>query len=146
MNEFLAAVIDSYIVMFYWLCGLFILFSALEFVMPCNPGQPKLRKGIITDVLYYFIIPFLSRFVRMVFMAMGIYVLFYEAPPISIELFLEYGYGPLASWPVWLQAAVVFILSDIALYWLHRWFHGAKMWRFHAIHHSSQHVDWLSTY
>ena len=27
---------------------------------------------------------------------------------------------------------------------MHRWFHGARLWRFHAVHHSSVDLDWLS--
>jgi sterol desaturase/sphingolipid hydroxylase (fatty acid hydroxylase superfamily) len=29
-------------------------------------------------------------------------------------------------------------------YWMHRWFHGRRLWRFHAVHHSSVDLDWLS--
>ena len=48
--------------------------------------------------------------------------------------------------PIWLQAATVFIAEDVLLYWLHRGFHSKKFWRWHAIHHSAEQVDWLSTY
>lgn len=36
------------------------------------------------------------------------------------------------------------MLSDIPLYWLHRVFHGPALWRYHAIHHSSEELDWIS--
>jgi sterol desaturase/sphingolipid hydroxylase (fatty acid hydroxylase superfamily) len=29
-------------------------------------------------------------------------------------------------------------------YWMHRLFHGRRLWRFHAVHHSSVDLDWLS--
>ena len=30
------------------------------------------------------------------------------------------------------------------LYWLHRLFHGGGFWKYHAIHHSSEDLDWIS--
>ena len=37
------------------------------------------------------------------------------------------------------------ILGDFIGYWMHRAFHGRRLWRFHAIHHASQDLDWLSS-
>src|SRR5262249_31281975 len=36
------------------------------------------------------------------------------------------------------------ILIDFISYWLHRAFHGRRLWPFHAVHHSSVDLDWLS--
>jgi len=36
------------------------------------------------------------------------------------------------------------VLSDFMLYWLHRMFHGGGFWKYHAIHHSSEDLDWIS--
>ena len=36
------------------------------------------------------------------------------------------------------------VLSDFMLYWLHRMFHGGGFWKYHAIHHSSEELDWIS--
>ena len=30
------------------------------------------------------------------------------------------------------------------LYWLHRMFHRGGFWKYHAIHHSSEHLEWIS--
>ena len=30
------------------------------------------------------------------------------------------------------------------LYWLHRMFHGGGFWKYHAIHHSSEELEWIS--
>ena len=30
------------------------------------------------------------------------------------------------------------------MYCLHRMFHGGGFWKYHAIHHSSEDVDWIS--
>src|SRR6185295_9500900 len=55
------------------------------------------------------------------------------------------GFGPLSLQPLWLQGIEVFLLGDFIGYWSHRWFHGARLWPFHAVHHSSVEVDWLSS-
>ena len=37
------------------------------------------------------------------------------------------------------------VLTDFVQYWFHRAFHQIPaLWRFHAIHHSAQHMDWLA--
>ena len=39
----------------------------------------------------------------------------------------------LTSQPGWLQALEMLIVGDCMAYWTHRWFHGRRMWKFHAI-------------
>jgi sterol desaturase/sphingolipid hydroxylase (fatty acid hydroxylase superfamily) len=46
--------------------------------------------------------------------------------------------------PLWLQAAIFLIGSDVMMYWLHRMFHRGTLWKYHAVHHSSEDVDWIS--
>ncbi|MFO0822341.1 MAG: sterol desaturase family protein [Gemmataceae bacterium] len=50
-----------------------------------------------------------------------------------------------AAQPWWLQAVEVVLLSDFTIYWGHRLQHRVGfLWRFHAVHHSSEHLDWLA--
>jgi len=46
--------------------------------------------------------------------------------------------------PLWAQALTFLVVSDFLLYWFHRWYHGAHLWKYHAVHHSSEEVDWIS--
>lgn len=49
------------------------------------------------------------------------------------------------SW--WLQAIEVVLLSDFTIYWAHRLQHRVGfLWRFHSIHHSAEHLDWLAAH
>jgi sterol desaturase/sphingolipid hydroxylase (fatty acid hydroxylase superfamily) len=145
MMSFWSSVADVWVHLLPWLAAFAVVFSVLAKLMPCNTAQPLWRKEILTDVLYFFILPVLNRFAVTVFLGAGIFFLFYGEEKNAMQ-YIRDGYGPLATLPIWLQVAIVFLISDVLLYWLHRWFHGKRMWRFHAIHHSSQHVDWLSTY
>ncbi|MGB0653005.1 MAG: sterol desaturase family protein [Thermoplasmatota archaeon] len=47
--------------------------------------------------------------------------------------------------PVALQLVQVFILGNLIGYWAHRLSHEVPfLWRFHKVHHSSTHLDWLA--
>src|SRR5207237_3677161 len=49
--------------------------------------------------------------------------------------------------PWWAQAIEVILLSDLLVYWGHRLQHRVGfLWRFHAVHHSAQHLDWLAAH
>ena len=55
---------------------------------------------------------------------------------------------PWYAWVADLSAPTAFVastvLSEIAYYWAHRMAHQMPFfWRFHSIHHSAPHVDWL---
>ena len=55
--------------------------------------------------------------------------------------------GRVAAQPWWAQAVEVVLLSDLFIYWGHRLQHRVGfLWRFHAIHHSAEHLDWLAAH
>lgn len=123
-----------------------VIFSILAKISPCNPEQPLLRKDMVTDLLYRIVVPFTSRFVSLAFLTIGFGILFHGRNMEEVFNDISDGYGYLGSLPLWAQAAAVFIISDFLLYWLHRFFHTTTLWKWHAIHHSSKTVDWLSTH
>src|SRR5262249_19621519 len=50
-----------------------------------------------------------------------------------------------AAQPVWLQLIEFLLAAVFISYWVHRAFHQIPvLWNFHAIHHSSLHMDWLA--
>jgi sterol desaturase/sphingolipid hydroxylase (fatty acid hydroxylase superfamily) len=50
-----------------------------------------------------------------------------------------------ARQPYWAQVIEAVILADVGFYVAHRLFHGVPwLWRFHAIHHSIQELNWLA--
>jgi sterol desaturase/sphingolipid hydroxylase (fatty acid hydroxylase superfamily) len=51
----------------------------------------------------------------------------------------------LASSPTWVQLALALVVFEFFGYWYHRWSHEIPfLWRFHALHHSSENLDWIS--
>lgn len=50
-----------------------------------------------------------------------------------------------AQLPAPMLPLVGFVLFDLAIYWSHRCHHEVPfLWRFHAIHHSTERLDWVS--
>jgi len=51
-----------------------------------------------------------------------------------------------AAQPIWLQVIEAMFVADLFAYVAHRMFHEIPfLWRFHAIHHSSELMDWLAS-
>ncbi len=132
--------------MLLWILGFLVGFWVLYRFTPCNPKQRFQHRAFATDMAYYFIMPIFGRMISAIYTGLGILIFFRGVPDDQIMQSLNTGYGPLGQMPVWLQAAVIFIVSDIILYWTHRLFHTPGLWPYHAIHHSPKHVDWHSTY
>lgn len=103
-----------------------------------------LRRGFGTDLAYWFFTPLITRNLT------GICVGIVAALGLSaLGLRLDWnqmlhGFGPVHTLPIWLQVALLLVLGDLVVYWSHRWFHGRSLWKFHAVHHSSTELDWLS--
>jgi sterol desaturase/sphingolipid hydroxylase (fatty acid hydroxylase superfamily) len=149
MVDGLIAVIESLGATFLRLIPISILlglvFAVLTFFWACNPGRPWWRKReLVTDICYWFIIPLLSRYLRIGFLIVGAALLFGITTTDELTAFYEDGHGPLADLPLWLQAAIFLVGADVIMYWSHRIFHGPRMWKYHAVHHSSTDLDWIS--
>jgi sterol desaturase/sphingolipid hydroxylase (fatty acid hydroxylase superfamily) len=122
-----------------------IVFAVLTHWTACNPGHPWWRKReIVTDICYWFLIPLAARFVRIGLMVMGAAMLFGIHGSDALNEFYDNGFGPLAQMPLWLQAITFVVVSDFLTYWIHRGFHGVALWKYHAVHHSSEDLDWIS--
>ncbi len=100
--------------------------------------QPIFRLGWQTDLKHTFVshagvqlISFSTMIPAQVFFAWAVRLDFQQA---------------VASQPLWLQFFEILFVVDLVSYWVHRAFHHFPwMWKFHAIHHSSLHMDWLAS-
>lgn len=123
---------------------LLIVFRALELLRPRDRRLPLLRAGFWTDAAYWLFTPLVTRAATRIAVAI-------VAAPLAWAIYgrvdrdlILAGYGPLAQLPLWQQAIGILLLGDLVGYWMHRAFHGRRLWRFHAVHHSSTALDWLS--
>ena len=100
-----------------------------------------------TDVAYFFFTPLVVRVVSRVIVVLPFLLLVaFGLASIDGLRAREYaGFGPVSRQPIWLQMIEVYLLADLGSYWAHRKFHSGRWWPFHAVHHSSEDLDWLSS-
>jgi sterol desaturase/sphingolipid hydroxylase (fatty acid hydroxylase superfamily) len=118
---------------------LFAMFRPLELAYPARPGQGFFRPQWMTDVCFL----------------AGQYLLFNGAVFWALERLRPWIHaatpGAARAWvgsvDPWAQLLLVILLGDLLIYWGHRLQHRVDwLWRFHSIHHSSEHLDWLAAH
>lgn len=116
-----------------------LVFIPMEKVFPAKKGQKIFRKNWALDLCYF----------------LGQYLLWN-----GIVLWLLNRFGGwldniapqdlrsfVSDQPLWLQSIEVIVLSDLLIYWGHRLQHRVDfLWRFHKVHHSAEHLDWLAAH
>jgi sterol desaturase/sphingolipid hydroxylase (fatty acid hydroxylase superfamily) len=118
-----------------WLIGLVALFVPLERAFAVHPHK-ILRKGIVTDLGYYF----LSALLPALLLGVPVGLLAWAVHQIIPGGFL----AATAALPLWASAIVGFVAGEVGYYWGHRWSHEIPLlWRFHSIHHSAEDMDFL---
>lgn len=111
----------------------------------CNKTPPWWRKpDLLTDVLWVLLTNYMSRFASVLMVVVGI-TLFYGLSGEEVGRFFAEGRGVLAHIGFWPQLVVYLLGFDLVMYVTHRAFHTAQLWHFHAVHHSSQQVEWVSS-
>ena len=132
------------------LIGLFILsaiFFVIERVIGRGRKQPVIRKGWWTDVVYWICTPLITK--QLVGYALilpaALLVMAKVASVEGLQLHTYTGFGPVSRQPLWLQGIEIYALGDLIGYWTHRLFHSGRWWPFHAVHHSSEELDWLGS-
>ena len=103
-----------------------VIFALLE-------RKPLFRRGRGTDYIYWFFTPVVSK------TAAGVAVFIVIAAMAT---------QPSSRWfdaqPFAVQVVELLVIGDLLGYASHRLFHSRWLWKFHAIHHSSEDVDWLA--
>ncbi len=136
---------QSVIVMAPMLAGIGAVFAILSAFFACNPGRPWWRKReLATDLCYWFVMPVFNRYMRIGMLVLAASWLLGIKGSDAIDAFYKDGHGPLAQLPMWAQIVIYLVASDFLLYWNHRAFHRGKLWKYHAIHHSPEDLDWVS--
>jgi sterol desaturase/sphingolipid hydroxylase (fatty acid hydroxylase superfamily) len=118
-----------------WLLLIMLIFVPLERLFPLRQ-QAVFRKAFGTDLVYYFFSSLIPKFVWLPLMSI-VALWLHSLAPSSL-------YTQIASLPLGVRFLVALVVGEIGAYWGHRWMHEIPwLWRFHAIHHSAEHIDWL---
>ena len=118
-----------------------LLFTGFIFIpierLAGNREQPIFRLDWREDLFYFFVS---SLFVQgLTYLSL--------TPALTLLEHTEWGgfRRLVASQPYVVQFVEIMFLTDLVQYWVHRAFHrGSWVWRFHAVHHSAQSMDWLA--
>ncbi len=114
-----------------------LIFVPMERLFARLKEQGIFRAGWRTDLAHFF--------VSHLFVQVSVFLTLLPA-----KVFFAWAVDwPFRAWvaaqPAALQFPGILVVSDLSEYWIHRLFHRVpSLWRFHAIHHSCRHMDWLA--
>ena len=119
------------------LAFLFVIVVPFEKWMPRHPSQRVRRKALGTDIAHGLAAPVVAP-VGLFFAAVIGIVSFGWLPGLAVRPLV-------AMLPGWAAMILGFLLFDLLIYWTHRFSHEVPfLWRFHAVHHSTETLDWVS--
>jgi lathosterol oxidase len=114
-----------------------LVFVPLERLFARRPEQPVLRRGWRTDTTHFFVSHMGVQLLSFLTLAPAL-LLFHVARWPALQ-------QAVASQPFLLQLVQAVVLADLGGWLAHRAFHAVPLlWRFHAVHHSSEALDWLA--
>lgn len=119
------------------IAGLFVIVVPFEKLMPRHREQRLRRPQVGTDIAHGLIGPLLTPVTLVIAATIGL---------VSLAWLPGLALRPLvAALPPVVQVMSGVALFDLVIYWTHRFSHEVPfLWRFHAIHHSTEHLDWVS--
>lgn len=118
---------------------LIVVFVPAERLLAMRQGQKLFRRGWANDFLYYIANgPIIAIGVSVIVLATVVSAEWLVPAPIRRAV---------ASQPYWLQTLEVILLADLGFYAAHVAFHKIPwLWKFHAVHHSIEELDWLAAH
>ncbi len=124
-----------------WFLLNLIIYSAvyvpLERLFAHRPEQPTFRKGWRTDLTYFFLNSLLVQLMTLLTMRPAMVLFDWARIPVVTAW--------VSRLPFPAQVLGVLLIADLTQYWVHRAFHHVPfLWRFHAVHHSAEEMDWLA--
>jgi lathosterol oxidase len=113
------------------------VFVPLERWFALRADQPVFRRRWRTDLAYFFVNSLLIEALTILTLRPAL-VLFDWA---RIEPLV----AAIGALPLIVQVPVLLLVADLTQYWVHRACHVVPaLWRFHAVHHSIEQMDWLA--
>ncbi len=124
-----------------WFVLNLFLYSAvyvpLERLFALHPEQPTFRKGWLVDLTYFFLNSLLVQLLTLLTMKPA--MVFFDWCRVTPVV------ETVSQLPLVIQILLCLLVADFTQYWIHRAFHAIPiLWRFHAIHHSAEAMDWLA--
>jgi sterol desaturase/sphingolipid hydroxylase (fatty acid hydroxylase superfamily) len=128
---------------FWWLLVISLVVWSLELVFPWRKNQAAIREDFWLDGFYMFFNFFLFSLIG-----------YNAVSNVAVEAFNDFlalfGINNLvafqiASWPVWSQFLLLFVVADFIQWNVHRWLHYSPLlWEFHKVHHSVEQMGFAA--
>ena len=116
-----------------------LVFVPLERLVANRPAQRIFRRLWLTDVAHLFASGIIIK--------LGVFVIVLLVFLAAERIMPSPWRATIASQSLWLQFPVLLILADLGFYLAHRAVHTFPiLWRFHAVHHSIEEMDWLAAH
>lgn len=113
------------------------VFVPLERLFALRADQPIFRRRWLVDLAYFFVNSLLIEVLTILTLRPAL-ILFDWA---RVEPLV----ATVGALPLVVQVPVLLLVADFTQYWVHRAFHVVPaLWRFHAVHHSIEDMDWLA--
>jgi len=114
-----------------------LIFSPIEVLWPAYPKQSVFRKEWLLDIGY-----FLSTHLPI---QVTSFLILLPATELTRWFGIPSVLAAMGHLPWIVQVLLAIAVADLCEYAIHRLFHTVPwLWRFHAIHHSSQSLDWIA--
>lgn len=125
--------LDWFVISLFFSTIVFVPIERMLHVRNQSPLRPEWR----TDLAYYFVSHLLVQFILIAVTA--------STTTMDVLIASQNLKATIQSLPVWLQFVLAVFFADLFQAGLHRTYHNVPfLWRFHAVHHSSRHMDWLA--
>ncbi len=114
-----------------------LVFIPVETLFPRRVDQGIFRYEWREDLFYYFVSSMMVQLLT--------WLSFIPANTLLAVTSWSSFRAWVAALPFVVQFIAIMFLTDCVQYWLHRTFHRIPaLWRFHAVHHSAQNMDWMA--
>lgn len=119
------------------LLGSTLIFVFVEKLFALRRDQPVFRPAWQTDFHHFIVNHLLVGFVLLA-VNLLVHRLFGWAAHDGVR-------GWVQGLNFWVALFLIILVADFVQYWTHRAYHEVPLlWRLHAVHHSTQHMDWLA--
>ncbi len=118
-----------------WLVIITAVFAPLEHFFSVRSAK-MFQKGWLTNLGWYFVNSLAPLFLLgppSAVIALGVHAVL----PASVT-------GAAGALPLWARMVAAMVVGEVGFYWGHRLSHEwPLLWRFHAIHHSAEHIHFM---
>ena len=130
------AVVKEVLKAVFWLVLVSLIFPPLEYAFSVR-RERILYKGLVTDILWFWVHR-MTGFLWLTPPVLFVGWILHSILPTGLT-------GPIGALPLLVRLPLAFVVYELGLYWGHRWSHEIPfIWRFHAVHHSAEHMGYMA--